>query len=169
LPRVPVSARAQPVQRTGMGPWNKWRGPASRGEEAVYAAKAHRRRLTGEHGCYPSSRKAITDRLLCRDIWVGSLSPPSYLPIFLVLLERVSGEILGRRHPVSAREMTSPTMAKGHARRAPVPAAGNRDSSKSRDECATANRTRTARCCRSPLGCASPRCSVRARRVHRCS
>src|ERR1700688_2115156 len=33
---------AHSCQLRGDGSWNKWRGPALRGEVAVYAAKAHR-------------------------------------------------------------------------------------------------------------------------------
>jgi hypothetical protein len=44
-----ITARAA-VKWVTAGPWNKWRGPALRGEEAVYAAKAGRRTLEREHG-----------------------------------------------------------------------------------------------------------------------
>ncbi len=33
-----------------MGSWNKWRGPALRGEAAVYAAKARRNSIDSAHG-----------------------------------------------------------------------------------------------------------------------
>jgi hypothetical protein len=33
-----------------MGSWNKWRGPALRGEDAVYAAKACRNSIDSAHG-----------------------------------------------------------------------------------------------------------------------
>jgi hypothetical protein len=42
-----------------MGPWNKWRGPALRGEDAVYAAKARSRSLDGEHGVVRSPKSKI--------------------------------------------------------------------------------------------------------------
>jgi len=32
-----------------MGSWNKWRGPAPRGEAAVYAAKARRNSIDSAH------------------------------------------------------------------------------------------------------------------------
>src|SRR6185312_5979558 len=44
-----ITARAA-VNRETTGSWNKWRGPALRGEETVYAAKARRLPIDCEHG-----------------------------------------------------------------------------------------------------------------------
>ena len=46
---LPITARAV-VNRGVMGAWNKWRGPALRGEAAVYAAKAGRNSIDSAHG-----------------------------------------------------------------------------------------------------------------------
>jgi hypothetical protein len=49
IARISKAAARTAVKRAATGAWNKWRGPALRGEAAVYAAKARCGALDGEH------------------------------------------------------------------------------------------------------------------------